>query len=542
MRCVINVILGNKTPKQRGYAAKQEELRASLAEHFDGKFLSWTSFPNDNYDKENPYNAKAAAFEEAMKQGFTQILWVDAPVVAIKDVSPLFDRIEKDGYLLIKNNGWNCAETVSDACLKYFDVSRDEAEEVKEVAGGFIGIDTKNPKGKKLIDTFIQACKDGAANGSRFHNNQSQDPRFRFHRQCQSVITLSAHKQGLKHTLDWNTGPVALDPSKVHTGTIMAWSGRNGHRLNTTRKLKGSYIYFVAYGGLSDNLSELWACTEYAKQHKRTILLKMNQYSATEIQRLFDLSKYPVPIITDKDDIQKLLDTRPLEPPIDLKKDKLIGHLAIKDGKPVRKGTPGSEPLMFDPKKSYPNDTILIWACGGGAPLGNELKFFRHVRLQPEAVKRYKAMVKKARIPEEYVAVHLRATDKKLSLNQNISGLNKTESNHIRKGGVDAFIEKYDMPTYVASDNKHVIEGLKKKFPKVIHSDAAYKAARNNATVKVTGLHRNGKTNPDILIDAVLDLIVLAKAKVLMTSTGGYSLMAKDLWEHKDVVEHLLRN
>jgi hypothetical protein len=541
MRCVINVILGNKTPKQRGYVAQQQQLRDSLAEHFDGTFLSWTEFPNDNYDTANPYNAKAAAFEEAMKQGFTQILWVDAPVVARNDLSPLFDRMEKDGYLLIKNHSWNCAQTVSDACLNYFDISRDEAEKVQEIASGVMGIDTENPKGKKLIDAFIQACKDGAANGSRHHNNQSQDQRFRFHRQEQSVLSMIAYKQGLKHTLSWNNGPVALDPSKIHTGTLLAWSARNGHRLNTTRKLKGGYIYFIAYGGLSDNLSELWACTEYAKQHKRTILLNMNQYSATDFQALFDLSKYPVPIITDKQQIQHLIHSHPLEPPIDIKKDKLIGHLAIKDGKPVRNGTPGSEPLIFDRKKEYPPQKILLWACGGGGPTGNELKFFRHVKLHPEAVKRYRALVKKARIPEEYVAVHLRATDKKLSLNRNISGLNKAESNHIRKGGVNAFIEKYDMPTYVASDNKHVIEGLKKKFPKVIHSDAAYKAGRNNVTVKM-GLHRNGQKNPDILIDAVLELIVLAKAKVLMTSTGGYSLMAKDLWEHKDVVAGLLRD
>jgi len=227
MRCIINVIIGNNTDKQKKYIEKQERLRKSLEKHFNGTFLSWNGeFPNDNYNKKNPYNVKAAAFEEAIKQGYKQILWVDSPVVAIRDVSPLFDMIEKDGYLTVKNNNWNCAQSVNDKCLKYFGITRDEAENVHEHAGGFIGVDITNPKGEALIGMFIRACKDGAADGSRYHDNQSSDPRFLFHRHCQSVITLSANKLGLPYTILWNKGPVALNPSKIHNNTIMAGGER----------------------------------------------------------------------------------------------------------------------------------------------------------------------------------------------------------------------------------------------------------------------------------------------------------------------------
>jgi len=543
MRCIINVIIGNDTPKQRGYAAKQERLRESLKKHFDGKFLSWNNFPNDNYNKENFYNVKAAAFEEAMRQGYKQILWVDAPVVALQNVSPLFDIIEKDGYLMVKNNSWNCATTVNDACLKYFKVTRDEAEKIDEIASGVMGVNTDNPKGKKLIQMFIKACKDGAADGSRFHNNQSSDPRFKFHRQEQSVLSLCAHSLGFPHTILWNTGPIALNPSKLHGGSIMAWSSREGHSLNeknfTRKKEHKSYIYFIGYGGLSDTLSEFVICTNYAIKHGRSILFEMHGYSAIDIKSVFDFSKYPVPVYTDKDKIQKLIKSHSLEPPVNIDKYKISGNKFIKGDMPVKEKGPDTVPLRFDDKKDYPRDTILIRACGGGAEC-NELFFFKNVTLKPHVIQYYKQFIKKYKIPSEYIAAHLRATDKPLSFSFNISGVNKPTSDSIK--GVDAFIEKYsDMPAYIATDNKSLLEGLKKKHPSVIHSHAVYKSKRSNNNTRKHGLHRNGKHDPDVFIDAIIELIILAKAKILMPSVGGYTEIARVLWKHKDVVANLLQ-
>ena len=547
MRCIINVIIGNKTLKQQSYAAKQQRLRASLEKHFDGKFLSWTTFPNDNYDKNNLYNVKAAAFEEAMRQGYTQILWVDAPVVALQDVTPVFDRIQKDGYIAIKNNNWNCAQTVSDACLKYFNVARDDAEKIQEIATGIIGIDVKHPNGKKLIDTFIQACKDGAAAGSRLHNNQSKDPRFKFHRQEQSVFSLSAHKHGLPHTLLWNSGPIALNPSKVHGGSILSWSSRENRALNqknfTRKKEYESYIYFIGYGGISDVLSEFVTCTQYAIKHKRSLLFEMgNVYTSTDIHSVFDFSKYPVPVYTDKAIIQGLLKGRTLEPPVDLKKYSLKGNICFIGDKPVKRHTPKSEPLIFDTEKEYPRDTVLLRAGGRKGRSGHELFFFQHVTLQQNIIQQYKDFVKKHKIPSIYIAAHLRATDKPLSFEFNIPGINKPTSNTIKQGGVDAFIEKYaPMQAYIATDNKRILEEVKRKHPSVLHSDVVYKSKRSNNNTRKNGLHRNGRDTPQVFIDAILELIVLAKAKILMPSVGGYTEMAKDLWEHKDVVERMLR-
>lgn len=548
MRCIINAIVGDKTPKQQSYAAKQERLRNSVEKHFDGTFLSWTAFPNENYDKNEVYNIKAAAFEEAIRQGYTQILWLDAPIVVLQDVNPLFDRIEKDGYIAVKNTNWNCAQTVSDACLEYFKVTRDDAENIPEIATSTIGVNLDHPNGKKLIDTFIQACKDGAAAGSRLHDNQSQDPRFKFHRQDQSVFSLSAHKHGLPHNLTWNSGPMALNPSKVHGGTILSWSSRGNHVLNehnfTRKKEHESYIYFIGHGGISDVLSEFVTCTKYAIKHKRSLLFEMgNVYTSTDIKSVFDFSNYPIPVYTDKDMIHGLLKGRNLEPPVDLKKYSLNGNLSFIGNKPVKRKTPKSAPLMFDTEKEYPRDTVLLRAAGRKGRPGHELYFFQHVQLNKDILEQYKEFIKKHKIPSTYVAAHLRATDKPLSFEFNIPGMNKPSSNTIKQAGVDAFIEKYaPMQAYIATDNKGLLNQIKKNHPSILHSDAVYKSKRSNNTTRKNGLHRNGRENPQVFIDAIIELIVLAKAKILMPSTGGYTEMAKDLWEHKDVVERLLRN
>ena len=165
------------------------------------------------------------------------------------------------------------------------------------------------------------------------------------------------------------------------------------------------------------------------------------------------------------------------------------------------------------------------------------------VTLHENIIEQYKEFIKKHNIPSSYVAAHLRATDKPLSFEFNISGINKPTSNSIKHGGIDSFIEKYaPMQTYIATDNKRILEELKKKHPSVIHSDVVYKSKRSNNNTRKHGLHRNGADDPQVFINAILELIILAKAKILMPSVGGYTEMAKHLWKHKDVVERMLRS
>ncbi len=332
-------------------------------------------------------------------------------------------------------------------------------------------------------------------------------------------------------------------------GTLRHNNTRKNNRSNNTRnKKKESYIYLIAHGGLSDCIVQIGICMHYAKKHKRSILLKLYQYSASNLKNVFDFSKFPVPVYTDTEKIERLVTSHTLYPPIDIRKyniSKPKSKRWIKGDTAYSDKIPGCNPFTFDTNKTYPRDTIIIKSNGGdlkwSEPL--ELEFFRNVTLHPSVIQAYKDAVKEYKIPEEYVAVHLRATDKPLSFVHNILGMNKQESKHIKeRGDVDIFIEKHaPMPTYIATDNKEYLEKYKENHPSVIHSMAVYKTERHNNEVVDTGLHRNGVKDSSVLVNAIVDLIILAKAKVLMTSVGGYTGMAKLLWENKDVLAHLLR-
>jgi hypothetical protein len=211
------------------YPHQQKRLGETIKEHgFDGDFLTWTNFPNDEYFKGNPYNCKASAFEEAIKRGYTQILWLDAPAVVRRSLDPIFDKITNDGYFTISNDKYNCAMTCSDKCLRYYLISRDIAETFQDHAGGIIGIDYNHPNGRKLLDMFITGCKEGACDGSRLHDKQSSDPRFLFHRQCQSVLSMSANIIGLPPNNFWNNGLIGhhMEDNTVrheNDNTVIVW-------------------------------------------------------------------------------------------------------------------------------------------------------------------------------------------------------------------------------------------------------------------------------------------------------------------------------
>jgi hypothetical protein len=187
---IVNAAIGSWYPKG------QERLVNSLIYHgFNGEILPWQNWPNSNYDMSCNYNVKAAAFEQAIQMGFTHILWLDASVWCIKDPNPIFDIINEKGYYFWAN-GYNCAQECSDICLHYFEVSRDEAEKMPVVSTSMFGVNITNPIGKEFIERFIQSAKDRVFHGSRFHDNQSSDPRFLWHRQDQSAASIIANKLG----------------------------------------------------------------------------------------------------------------------------------------------------------------------------------------------------------------------------------------------------------------------------------------------------------------------------------------------------------
>lgn len=183
------------------YPAGVDRLERSL------NFVGWAGdqilykneYPPASHKHESvPYYFKIAAFEWALYRGYTHILWVDASFWPIRNPMPLFDLINEQGYYMF-STGYNLAQTVNDRTLKHLGLSRDEVEPVTEWASGCVGFNFENPDGKAIYKLWKEYMDAGLSVGARFHDNQSIDKRFLFHRQDQSCLSLAMHKLGLRN-------------------------------------------------------------------------------------------------------------------------------------------------------------------------------------------------------------------------------------------------------------------------------------------------------------------------------------------------------
>jgi len=168
-------------------------------EGWGGSILTWQDYPPDSPNHNDiPYYLKISAFEAAIKQGFTHILWVDASFFAVKNPMKMFDIINEQGFWFF-STGYNLAQSVNDAALQFVGKTRDEAEQQTEWASGCVGVNLENPNGNELYHRWKFYMDAGLSKGSRLHDNQSSDPRFLFHRQDQSCLNLAIWELGLKN-------------------------------------------------------------------------------------------------------------------------------------------------------------------------------------------------------------------------------------------------------------------------------------------------------------------------------------------------------
>lgn len=183
------------------YPAGIDRMERSLVYHgCAADFLFWRNEypPLSPTHQENPYAFKVYAFREAIRRGYKIIFWLDCSFWAIRNPHELFDIVNDKGMFAFKS-GYNCAETAPDNLLQFVDMTRDEAEQLPEIATGIVGININNPDGKLLFDYWAHLCDRGLFINSRTHNSlESADPRFKFGRQDQSAFSVAVHKLGIK--------------------------------------------------------------------------------------------------------------------------------------------------------------------------------------------------------------------------------------------------------------------------------------------------------------------------------------------------------
>lgn len=126
--------------------------------HYGVDLMLWSNiFPfGSRPHNESPYGFKLHAMRHAHAKGYSSILWLYSPAYPVKkDVSPIFEKIEKEGYYAMSHvdrlENW-----VGERELKDFNIHREQLVGLNLPSGSCYGFDLNNPIGRVLYNELYK--------------------------------------------------------------------------------------------------------------------------------------------------------------------------------------------------------------------------------------------------------------------------------------------------------------------------------------------------------------------------------------------------
>ncbi|WP_019628337.1 alginate lyase family protein [Thioalkalivibrio sp. AKL10] len=186
-----------------------------------------------------------------------------------------------------------------------------------------------------------------------------------------------------------------------------------------TNKIKERWLLCRPHGGLTDMLTQMWNCYDYAKRYDRKLV-----FDGSRSGLLDDLGNYFM-WIGDRDDGSLSLDDATLSIlnglackifPIEGQLDRYVVRVGKKEApcigeKLVRYESIGETPLTFCFDRDYPDELLVheqSSSVGGGGPK-RAASMLRELCLTPEVAARCNKVLDN--IPDEFSAIHVRNTD-----------------------------------------------------------------------------------------------------------------------------------
>lgn len=198
-KCIVSVSTGMHYDRAMSRMIESLNKHANSVDH-----LIWrNSYPPGSLTHEvSPYAFKSYALMEAKRQGYDLVIWADANTWLIRDISPVFDYIEQNEYMFFYNGmvgNWS-----SDACLRVFNVSREEALQMNEIMGCCFGLDLRKPLPVEFLNQYYGCANDGVTYKGSWTNKNgevSSHPLVYGHRHDQTVASLVLNRLGMKKWL-----------------------------------------------------------------------------------------------------------------------------------------------------------------------------------------------------------------------------------------------------------------------------------------------------------------------------------------------------
>lgn len=172
------------------YVQNMARLSESLRNNFDGDFLGFIGDKSLDCEphSENPYAFKIAAFKVAIDKGYKNVMWLDTSCFAIKNVQPVFDEIENEGFIF-QEAGHYVGKWTNDFTLNYFGLTRNEANEMIMIGNaGFLGLDFSKSMPKDFFNKWDKAMQAGCFKGS-----------WEDHRHDMSCSSIIINQMGIMH-------------------------------------------------------------------------------------------------------------------------------------------------------------------------------------------------------------------------------------------------------------------------------------------------------------------------------------------------------
>jgi hypothetical protein len=166
----------------------------------------WDAIPDGwPTHEENPYAFKAYSLDHAKNYGL--ILWLDASIVPVSSLDPLWNKIEKDGYWIARN-GWNNYEWTADSAYPdlfpgmKIEQARQVNKQIPHLVGAAFGLNTRTDTGQKFLRDYLHLAKSGAFRGpwKNIPDEPCAPPDVFGHRHDQTAMSVIAWRLGMKIT------------------------------------------------------------------------------------------------------------------------------------------------------------------------------------------------------------------------------------------------------------------------------------------------------------------------------------------------------
>jgi hypothetical protein len=123
------------------YLSKLERMKESMKGRTNADIITFTKYEEVGCQPHDiiPYQFKPYAIWKVIEMGYDSILWVDSPIVATQELTPVFEYIEKNGYMFFNNIGHPLGRWANEKSLNHFGYSRDHAMGTRQIMASCMG-------------------------------------------------------------------------------------------------------------------------------------------------------------------------------------------------------------------------------------------------------------------------------------------------------------------------------------------------------------------------------------------------------------------